>query len=371
VIVRKGRIFGFAVGAVLLASFALTKACVGERDGGKGSANSSANSSKKGPASRPGSPPTHGPAPVPSIAASAVTEVARNDAGAARVVFFSPWGGSDKTQVGRERLAEGNPTAPMSLARDAKGRVYVLDQVNGRVVRYGADGKPEGASDMKLLAAQDLAVGNDGSMAVLDRLSDKTIALYDEGGALRGQLPLEGEGVDDPGLLTGVFVDGSDVYVEREHGPLVKIGDTSGKPAEPRSEIPGRPSRDGLSYLNAGIINKREGRAYVSSIERATGEHRFTRELRLRAPLRAILLLDSDKAGTIYFATEIEQESGGEAVLLTCLDPLSGIPTGSVVLPANTMPEETFRDLTVLDEGGVMYALRSEKGVSYLHYDCN
>jgi hypothetical protein len=287
------------------------------------------------------------------------------------MVFFSPWGGSDKSQVGRERLEEGNPTGPMSLAHDGKGRVYVLDQVNGRVVRYGADGKPEGSSEVKLLAAQDVAVGGDGSMAVLDRLSSKAIALYDESGALRGELPIEGEGVEETGLLTGVFVDGNEVYVEREHGPLVKIGDTSGKPAEPRSEIPGRPSRDGLSYLNAGIISAPDGRAYVSSIERATGEHRFTRELRLRAPIRAIVLLDSDKSGTIYFATEIDQETGGQAVLLTCLDPLSGIPVGNAVLPANTMPEETFRDLTVLDEGGVIYALRSDKGVSYLHYDCN
>jgi len=369
--VRKGRIFGFAVGGVLLASFAVTRACVGERGSGAGSSNSSANSSKTDPPRRSGPPAGRSSGALPAIAASAVTEVARSDAGTSRVVFFSPWGGSDKSQLGRERLQEGNPTAPMSVTRDAKGRIYVLDQVNDRVVRYGADGKPEGVSEMKLLAAQDLAVGNDGSMAVLDRLADKTIALYDEGGALRGQLPLEGEGVEETGLLTGVFVDGTDVYVEREHGPLVKIGDTSGKPAEPRSEIPGRPSRDGLSYLNAGIINGPAGRAYVSSIERSSGEHRFTRELRLRAPIRSIVLLDSDKAGIIYFATEVELEAGGDAVLLTCLDPLSGIPIGSATLPANTLPEETFRDLTVQDEGGVIYALRSEQGVSYLHYDCN
>ncbi|MFO0762548.1 MAG: hypothetical protein U0359_39275 [Byssovorax sp.] len=273
--------------------------------------------------------------------------------------------------MGRERLQEGNPVAPMSLAQDSKGRIYVLDQVNDRIVRYGTDGKPEGSSDLKLRGAQDLAIGADGSMAVLDRLSDKAIALYDEGGALRGQLPIEGEGVDEPGLLTGVFIDGKDVYVEREHGTLVKIGDTSGKPADPRTEIPGRPSRDGLSYLNAGIINAQAGRTWVSSIDRATGDHRFTRELKQRAPVRSIVLLDTDKGGIIYFAVDVEQQEGGDAVLLTCLDPLSGIPIGNAVLPVNTMPEETFRDLTVLDEGGVVYALRSEKGVSYLHFDCN
>jgi hypothetical protein len=46
------------------------------------------------------------------------------------------------------------------------------------------------------------------------------------------------------------------------------------------------------------------------------------------------------------------------------------VPVGSAVLPANTLPDETFRDLTVLDGGGVVYAVRTEAGVSYERYDC-
>jgi hypothetical protein len=308
----------------------------------------------------------------PRVAASsrAASLKARDEAGQGGVVFFSPWGGSTKDQLGRERPEEGNPMAPMSLTVDGKGRVFVLDEVNGRIVRYGADGKPEGESRIDLRAAQDLAVGKDGSLAVLDRVGDKAIALYDEGGALRGQLPLEGEGIDETGVVSGVFVDGDDVYVEREHGPLVKVGDVNGNPADPRTEIPGRPTRDGLSYINAGITDAETGRAYVASIERATGEHRFTRELRLKAPIRSIQLLDTDVSGTIYFAAEVDAENGPGSILLSCLDPLQGVPVGAAVLPVNTMPEETFRDLTVLDEGGVIYALRSEQGVTYQRYDC-
>ena len=41
-------------------------------------------------------------------------------------------------------------------------------------------------------------------------------ALYDESGALIGNLPLEGEGVATPGDVTGVFVDGDDVYADRK-----------------------------------------------------------------------------------------------------------------------------------------------------------
>jgi len=57
-------------------------------------------------------------------------------------------------------------------------------------------------------------------------------------------------------------------------------------------------------------------------------------------------------------------------VLLHCLDPMTGEPNGGAVLPANTLPEESFRDLVVLDEGGVIQALRTETGVSYTRWDC-
>lgn len=368
---RRGTTTLLIVGAVIGVAIVVSKACSPGGATGPASADSSAKQGKVASGRKPGAKGSKkSEAPAVTPVGSAI-EPAHGEAGAGRVVFFSPWGGSTKDQLGRDRPAEGNPTAPMSLGRDGAGRLYVLDQVNGRVVRHGADGKVDATSDMKLLAADDLSVGKDGSMAVLDRLSSKAVALYDQGGALLGELPLEGEGVEETGLVTGVFVDGKDVYVEREHGPLVKIGDTSGKPAEPRTEIPGRPTRDGLSFINAGIINAAAGRAYVSSIERATSEHRFTRELKLASTIQSIVLLDSDMQGTIYFAAQVMEEPGGPMILLSCLEPLKGVPVGGAVLPANTLPEETFRDLTVLDEGGVILALRSEQGVSYQRYDCN
>jgi hypothetical protein len=293
-----------------------------------------------------------------------------HDGGQPHVVFFSPWGGSGLDQLGRERAQEGNAMGPMSFAVDARGRVYVLDEVNGRIVRRGADGKPEAEFPIELRTPEDMVVADDGALAVLDRHAGQEVAIYDESGKLVGEIPLEGEGIEDTGSVTGVFVDGKDVYVEREHGPLVKVGNTSGAPSDVRSEIPGRPSRDGLSFLKAGIIEAPAGRAYVSSIERASGEHRFTRELRLNAAIHMILLLDSDKAGTIYFAAEVAREDGQPEVRLSCLEPLKGVVVGSAILPANTLPEESFRDLVVLDGGGVIYAIRTEEGVSYQRFDC-
>ena len=58
-------------------------------------------------------------------------------------------------------------------------------------------------------------------------------------------------------------------------------------------------------------------------------------------------------------------EGGGD------VEPTHGEILGSVTVPANTMPEETFRDFVVLDDGGVLYAVRTANGVTYYETDCS
>ncbi|HRI68511.1 MAG TPA: hypothetical protein PK156_29985 [Polyangium sp.] len=361
---KKRFALGFSV-ALVAVGIGLARGCYSEPRAT--TATAKARDSAASPGERPARPT--GPAGPVTIVLDAGLDAA--NAGKGPDVFFSaPWGGSSIEQLGHSRPSEANPEAPMSVTMDSQGRMFVLDQVNGRILRVGANGKPEGVIPLKQQeAAQDLAIAQDGSVAVLDRFSSKSIVMYDQQGKALGEIPLQGEGLEETGLATGVFVDGNDVYVEKEHGPLVRVGTTDGKPATDRGEIPGRPSRDGTIFVNAGVIDVALGRMYVSAIDRATMQHRFTRELRQGAEIRGILMLDTDKQGTIYLATYLDQ-GGSEVVVLTCLEPLKGFPMGSVPLPVNTLPEETFRDFAVLDEGGVIYSVRTEQGVAYQRYDC-
>jgi hypothetical protein len=286
------------------------------------------------------------------------------------LLLSAAWG-SGLHELGRERPSEGNPEGPMSFAIDGAGHLVVLDQVNGRVVRYDSEGRPANAFPLPQQAPQDLAFGNGGTLAVLDRLAGRSVAIVTADGRVAGELPLTGKGLAEGGAATGVFIDGESVYVEREHGSLVRIGDTHGKPDPERPEIPGRPTRDGLSYISALIVDAPVGRVTVTSIERASMNHRFTRELRLANRVLALLLLDTDATGVIYVAALLELDSGaGSRVEVLCLNPASGRPTGSARLPANTSQEETFRDLVVHDGGGVIYAKRSERGVTYERWHC-
>jgi hypothetical protein len=111
-------------------------------------------------------------------------------------------------------------------------------------------------------------------------------------------------------------------------------------------------------------------------VARASFQHRFTREYALPTPVLSIVLLDSDASGTIYLAVTGEEPHGPQVerpaqwVRLLCLEPLDGAPLGTVDLPSNTLPEETFRDFAVPDTGGVLYSVRTSEGLTLQRYSC-
>lgn len=291
------------------------------------------------------------------------------------VVVASFGWGSGAGNLGRSVPDEANPEAPMSLTLDATGTAWILDQVNGRLVKVDRNGQPAGEVPLPVQAAQDVVVTADGKALVMDRLVDKAVAVLGPDGKPLGELPIVGKGLEEGGASTGLFTSGDDVYVEREHGDSVRIGSTSGKADPERPEIPGRPGQDDASYLTANIVEPRDGTVMVTAIEKANLAHRFTRLYALGSPVVMLNLLDADRRGTIYLAATVERptstpERPDFAVGLLCLDGLDGRPVGQAVLPANTMPEETFREFAVLPEGGVMALERTPEGPRLVRYAC-
>ncbi|MDF2695401.1 MAG: hypothetical protein K0S65_3784, partial [Labilithrix sp.] len=222
----------------------------------------------------------------------------------------------------------------MSFAR-AGDDLLVLDQVNARVVRYDAKGKVRGTFDATL-TTQDIAVGKDGNVVLLDRLVDKTARIVDRNGRAIGTLPLPADRVGDPGLVTGVFVDGRDVYVEKQHGVLTLIGTTDGSRADP-AELTGRPSKDG-SLLLMAVLSTAEARVNLNVFDRRLGSLRFARAIPFPRPTRQVTLLDSDLRGTIYLGV-----LGGnpQMVHVACLDSADGHAIGRVTLATSAVPEES------------------------------
>jgi hypothetical protein len=316
---------------------------------------------------------------IDAAAAPAVVAIptGADDGGApqGRVFATATWG-SQLGQLGHERPQEANPEGPMSMTTDAQGNVYVLDQVNHRLVRYDRNGRAQQAIPLSQTAPQDVQIARNGNIAILDRHGDSNVTLMSPDGRTLGSLPITGTGLAEAGAATALMVDGDNVYVEREHGPLIRIGTTDGTPDSQREEIPGRPTRDGQSYISAGLVDQPTGRFYVNSVARDTGDHRWTRQLQVQLSLLGILLLDTDRQGVIYTAVvgvpqgAEEVEGNHDIIGLLCLDPTDGPPIGQTSLPPNTVPEESFRDMVVLDEGGILYQHRTDQGVTLERYNC-
>lgn len=245
----------------------------------------------------------------------------------------------------------------MSFARAGED-VLILDQINRRVVRYDAKGQVRDTFDTSN-TTQDIAVARDGTVALLDKQVDKSIRLVDKNGRSIATLSLPADRVPDPGLVTGVFVDGDDVYVEKEHGALTRIGRIDGSAAD-AAELTGRPSKDGTLLLMAAF-SAREGRVNLNAFDRKVGSLRFARAIQFPQPTYQVVLLDTDAHGTIYIGV-----SGGrpEMVNVACLDPLDGHVLGRVALPTSDVPEESFRDFVIGDDGTILASIRTEEGIS-------
>lgn len=292
----------------------------------------------------------------------------------AQVVARFGWG-SGADQLGREGAQEGNPEGPMSFTVAPDGTIVVLDQVNQRLVKLDAKGNRLGTTPLPLQAAQDVVVTKDGTSLVIDRLVDKAVAVIGPDGKQRGELPIEGKGLTEGGASTGIFDDGDDVLVEREHGDLVRIGKTSGKADPERAEVPGRPSKDGASYLTALLADAASGTITLTAIAKATLEHRFTRQVSFGQPILSLVMLDSDPSGLAYVGANVESagstaEQPRFTVAVLCLDGRDGAVLGRAAFPATVMADETFRELSVAGDGTILFLRRSEAGAQLERHRC-
>ena len=178
------------------------------------------------------------------------------------------------------------------------------------------------------------------------------------------------------GGVTGVFSDDKGIYVEREHAALVRVADASGKADAERPEMAGRPSRDGRMLIAAATsgADRAAGELLVKAFDRATGKPMWEQRVSLGAPIIHLLMLDSDRAGQVYVAAGTGRESPeppyqivDEAIMVARLGP-GGNPRGTLPLPAFPTPDETFRPMSVDDDGNVYLMVVGGDGLRVMRF---
>jgi hypothetical protein len=287
------------------------------------------------------------------------------------VVIAGGWG-SAAGQFGRRHEAESNPEAPMAVAAGARGQLAIVDQVNRRILRY-KDGKLVGTVDIGGDTVQDIAFARDGRMLVLDRLVDGNVQIYGADGKLQNEVALAGKGVTEGGGITGVFADDDGVYVERDHDTVVRIADATGQSDPDRPELAGRPSRDGRALLSAAIGDPQSGDIVVNATDRS-GQPAWSAPLHLGVPIQHIITLDSDAAGLVYLAVDVGHETAtapfqiyDEHILILRLGS-GGAPRGVLSIPPLPTADETFRPISVDDDGTVYVMTAGDDGLAVTRY---
>ncbi|MDB4967129.1 MAG: hypothetical protein JWN44_2818 [Myxococcales bacterium] len=360
---QRGLVVGALLIATLLVGFALRGASV---------RSSAPPSTVPGSPGQSGAPATAAASEVPTPPAGPMLPTAARTSAAGTVVVQGAWGGAPG-QFGRRRDPESNPEAPMAVAAGPAGQLAVVDQVNRRILRY-KNGKLSGTVDLGGDTVQDLTLTRDGRLLVLDRLADGNVQSYGPDGKLLDTLSLGGKGVTDNGGVTGLFTDDDGIYVERDHESVVRIADASGRADPARPELLGRPSRDGRLLLAAAIGDRSTGDVVVRAVDRSTGLPAWEQAIRLGAPIVHIVALDSDRRGMIYLAVDVGHEAPtppyalvDEKLVIARLGG-GGAPRGVLETPPLPAADESFRPVTVDDDGTVFVMAGGDNGLTVTRY---
>lgn len=312
------------------------------------------------------------PAVAPTRASDPARVAPPSSHAGGEVAASGKWG-SELGQFGHRRDPESNPEAPSAIVAGKGGDFVVLDQINNRVQRF-EQGRAVASIGTGGDTVQDVAIGPEDRTVVLDRLADKVVRVYDAAGRLVNEVPLAGKRLEDPASATGVFADEGGIYVEREHGALVRVADPDGTPDEKRRELPGRPTRDGKRVVAAALTDRAQGEITITAFAREGFEPAWSRPIVFGRPILHVLLLDSDDAGNVYVGALSAREGPApdhdlfdEAILVARLT-RDGTPAGILTLPATKTGEEVQRPLSV-GEDGTLYLMRpGEQGLDVLRY---
>ncbi len=326
---------------------------------------------------RPTPPEPSRPPPAPHTGSAGATVAVRAEPGTGASRPIDPprrrlaiGFGDGPLDVGRRRDPETAAIGPSAIAIGRDGKLLINDPVHGRVLQLDKDGKPLGTIKLPSPTVDDVIALADGSVGVLDRLGEKSVWRIGADGKSRGEYAIEGGGLKEASGTTGLFADpDGGLFVEVGHQTLWRVDG----PAGPRQTLPGRPRRDGGIYLRCAIADRKAGIVRLEAVLR-DGTPAWTVNLPLGAPVLRIRLVDSDLTGSSYVGAEVGLESStppyaivDQKLVLVAIDP-AGQPRGTLALPSKPSPEETFRELTVGDDGTIYRMVITDQGVTIETY---
>ncbi len=280
------------------------------------------------------------------------------------VVARAPWG-SGPGAVGRVVPTSGAPEGPASFDVDAQGRVHVLDPVNGRLTIFEKGAAPR-AIALPGETYRDFALDGHGGAVAMDSLATGTLTFVDATGRVTHTIGLAGAGIPETGAATALFARDDGVWVEVEHGALVRVSDASGAPDPARTAVAGRFSRDGKRLLRAALAGPAAARVSATALAGGRG---FETRVDFPLPLLALHEVASDDAGRTYLAAATVREDPATFEVVEEHETVvvlgeGGAELGRVEIAAHDGPEDPAHLVRVGADGAIYELVLGDDGLT-------
>ncbi len=271
--------------------------------------------------------------------------------------------GTDRNSIG---VAPGNtdvePTGPSAIYAGRDGKIYLLDQVNGRILTIDGkrvDGTPEALQLPEDLIPQDM-------VAVKDRLYvwDGGVHALDP----KDQGPVVARAVEAVDDVTRSAFAQMGSQTPSSEAEVVSAAGRAASADTLDAPIRQFANSRGLGPVDIEVQPKKDGRAAVVELRPQSDPlnlHRF--EVRVKDRLGAVEILDvSAKGGTYVFTENIPPAARGPSMPFVArfdargrLDAIYDLPIGPDQFPSR-------RFVTISETGDVLYLKSDASGVNIL-----
>ncbi|MFH1435451.1 MAG: hypothetical protein ABIJ56_07015 [Pseudomonadota bacterium] len=284
-------------------------------------------------------------------------------------VVHLPWGSGD-WQAGKKDADESAPEGPMSFTVSPWGGIYLLDQVNLRVLMFSPQGLPVGQVPVHSDTYQDIEVSAGGQIVLLDRLAGRCLTVLDAGGKPVSRTGIEGGAIPEGGGVTAMFLRDDGVWLEVEHRYLVRLLDGSCAPTS-QQVFPGRFAPAAPRALRAQRLTPSS--AEIQIVDGSTGGPVGRAVMGWGSLLYRIVWIEPDRHGNIVMMFHLLDELDPVNVAREEVAAYVASSDLQTVTPLFSTPDtirewEQFREFKVLADGTVLQMAFMDDGVRLIQW---
>jgi len=279
------------------------------------------------------------------------------------------WGSGGWT-VGRFDGNQAASAGPMSFCLSPSGDIYILDQIQARVLVFFPDGSPSRQIPLPAASFMDILALEDGTLVLLDRDVRGVIVILDGNGAVKGEHAVEGPGIERAGRVTAIYALEDGIWLEVHHETMVHVLDAGLSPCE-RTVLPGLRYGAGAARLRPARI---EAGGAVIRIEDPSGNTMRERKIYLDHPVERIAWTDTDAEGRVYALLHLLEYDGRIPASVAYEETVGMVFDGDlnllarIVSPHVITPWWQLKEFEVTPDGRILQLALTERGAQLLEW---